>query len=143
MLRSLIEQRYQLKLHRETRNLPVFALVVAKSGPKLRPHAAGSAEVVMRTVQGSWTLNNVDIRWLASRPSRQLKHTVIDRTGIQRRYDFKLEWAREEGGGDTPTDANRGSIFTAIQEQLGLKLESGKGPIEILVIDYVEKPSGN
>ena len=146
MLRTLIEERFQLRLRRETREMPVFALVVAKGGSKLTPHPAGSTEVEMRTPQESWSLKNVDLAFLANRLSRQLGHTVIDRTDLTGKYDFKLEWAREEGAGDTavrPADANRASIFTAIQEQLGLKLESAKGPVEILVIDHVEKPSAN
>jgi uncharacterized protein (TIGR03435 family) len=132
MLRALLEERFQLKIRRETREMPVFALVVAKSGSKLKPHPADSTEMEMRTLRGSWSLKNVDLAFLANRLSRELGKTVIDRTDLKGTYDFKLDWAREDE-----------SIFTAIQEQLGLKLESAKGPVEFLVIDHVDKSSAN
>ena len=132
MLRALLEERFQLKIRRETREMAVFELVVAKSGSKLKPHPADSTEMEMRTLRGSWSLKNVDLALVVKTLSRQLGKTVIDRTDLKGTYDFKLEWGREDE-----------SIFTAIQEQLGLKLESGKGPVELPVIDHVDKPSAN
>jgi len=147
LLRSLIEERFQLKVHRETRQMPVFALVAGKSGPKLKPHRGSTTDRWMRTLPGGWEMNNVDMTYLANRLSRQLGRMVIDRTGIQGRHDISLDFElREQSAGDPalpPNTPSRPSIFTAIQEQLGLKLESSKGPVEILVIDHVEKPSAN
>jgi bla regulator protein blaR1 len=140
MLRALLEERFQLKIRREVREGPVFALVLAKRGPKLTPHVGPSTEVEMRTVQGSWTLKNVAMDRFAERLARQLGRTVVDRTGLPGSYDLRLEWARDEGG---MADADRVSIFTAIQEQLGLKLESSRGPVETLIIEGVEKPGAN
>jgi uncharacterized protein (TIGR03435 family) len=143
MLRNLIEDRFQLKLRTETREAPVFELTVAKGGSKLTPHPGESTAVeMMRTIQGSWNLKNVDLTFLTNRLSRQLGRTVIDKTNLKGRYDLRLEFANEEGGGD-PASASRASIFTAIQEQLGLKLSPGKGPVESFVVEHVERPSAN
>jgi uncharacterized protein (TIGR03435 family) len=138
MLRALLEERFQLKLRTETKEMPAFALVVAKSGSKLTPHDPNSTAMELRALPGSWSFKNVDIASVANRLSRQLGRVVVDRTGLEGKYDLKLEWAREESA-----DASRASIFTALQEQLGLKLESSKEPVEVLIVDHVEKPSGN
>jgi uncharacterized protein (TIGR03435 family) len=146
MLRALLEERFQLRLRHEIKEMPVFALVVAKGGPKLTPHPPNSTVVAMRTPQGSWSMNNVDIAFLANRLSRQLGRIVIDKTDLTGQYDIKLEWAGDAADSNSsspPANSNRASIFTSIQEQLGLKLESTKGPVEFLVVDRVEKPSGN
>ena len=106
---------------------------------------------------GSLTGQAVSIQSLAHLLSQQLGRTVLDRTGLTGNYDFSLQWTPDEGqpsafkepvggqgpGNAPPPDASGLSIFTAIQEQLGLKLESQKGPVEILVIDHAEKPSAN
>ena len=155
MVRALLEDRFQLKVHRETKEMPVYALVIGKNGVKLTANADPSTHGG-RAAPGAWNLKNVTAADLAAQLSRQLSRTVIDRTGLSDRYDVKLEWTPERGEGGpealglppalntAPPPASTGpSIFTALQEQLGLKLESTKGPVEIVVIDRAEKPSAN
>jgi bla regulator protein blaR1 len=155
MVRALLKDRFQLKAHLESREMPVYALVVAKGGPKLsaaQPSVQGG-----RTPPGAWNLKNVGAADLAKHLSEQLSRTVVDKTGINGHYDIKLEWTPERGEGGpealglppapdaaTATVPSTGpSIFTALQEQLGLRLESTKGPVEIVVIDHVDRPSAN
>jgi bla regulator protein BlaR1 len=180
MLQALLADRFKLTLHRETKDLPVYALVIAKNGPKLQeaklgdtypngiqgpdghgiqaPGGHGGAGLIF-TGKGQLTFQGLPIRALAGELSRQLGSTVLDKTGLSGIYDFKLQWTPDdpaqspmfkgtEGGqpgtDKTPSADSIGpSIFTALREQLGLKLESQKGPVEILVIDHVEKPSEN
>ena len=156
MVRALLEDRFQLKAHRETKDMPIYALVTAKDGPKLAATADTSVHGG-RTPPGAWSLKNVGTADLVRYLSQQLSRTVIDKTGLSGHYDVKLEWTPQhsEGGPEalglpvTPDGATPGastvgpSIFTAIQEQLGLKLESTRGPVEIVVIDRAEKPSAN
>ncbi len=159
MLRSLLEDRFQLKVRRESKEMPVYELEVAKSGPKLAPHTGGDPkpEERMRIGFGSLRFQNAGPPNLAYQLSVQLGRPVIDKTGITSQYDFQLEWAPEPGQGGPesiglppdpslkfpPADSNRPSIFTAIQEQLGLRLDSEKGPVDMIVIDSVSKPTEN
>ena len=159
MLRSLIEERFQLKVLRETKEMPVYALVVAKGGPKLVPHSGEppKREDRMRTQFGWMQFQESGLAPLAYQLSLQLGRKVTDKTRLTGRYDFTLEWAPEPGQGGLeaiglppdpnlkppPADPNRPGIFTALQEQLGLRLESGKGPVDMVVIESVEKPSEN
>src|SRR6266480_44725 len=151
MLQVLLAERFKLSLHRETKELPVYALVIAKGGPKL--HEAKHS--VMRLGRGELTSHEVGIALLARALSRQLGRPVLDKTGLPGYYEFTLHWTPEESqtfiGFDgtiipdnaRPPDSSWPSVFAAVQEQLGLKLESQKGPVEILVIDHVERPSEN
>jgi bla regulator protein blaR1 len=155
MLRALLEERFQLKVDRKTREMPVYALLVAKNGPKLNLAAGGSPGVQMRP--GSITFTKSSTASLAAQLSLLAGRVVVDKTGLTGVYDFELRWAQEPGQGSPeafglppvasdappPVGANGPSIFTALQEQLGLRLESQKGPVEILVIDHVEKASEN
>jgi uncharacterized protein (TIGR03435 family) len=167
MLQSLLEDRFQLRFHRETRRGPVYALVVAKGGPKLKlsadqtspdvngpsPAGAGLNRGVIRLGSGSMMGNAAVFPLFTQLLSQRLERPVVDRTNLKGRYDFQLEWTPGLGenpsgpGGDTPLAAEptegRTSIFTALQEQLGLKLESAKGPVEMFVIDRADKPSQN
>jgi bla regulator protein blaR1 len=173
MLQALLANRFQLVLHRETKELPGFALVIAKNGPKLHdakpgdtyPNGlkgpdghSGEGLMLMRGNGGPLTGQGVPVASLVQTLSRQLGRTILDETGLTGKYDFTLQWAPDEragpmsaatqGGGSRsddapPPDSSAPSIFTAIQEQLGLKLESRKVPVEILVIDHVEAPSEN
>jgi len=149
MLRSLLEDRFHLKVHRETRELPLFELVVAKNGPKLREaRDCGPSEVncgVTTTQLGSFGLVKTARRvsmsgWaeaLAALPAYVgISRPVLDRTGLKGFYDFTLAYA-------AGPNADGPSIFTALQEQLGLRLEQRRGQVEILVIDSVERPSEN
>ena len=159
MLRALLEDRFQLKVNRETKDLPVYELVVAKGGSKLKPHSGDppKPEDRMRTGFGSMRFQDGPLALLAYQLSLQLGRAVTDKTGLTGRYDFTLDWAPEPGQGGPesiglppnpnfklpPPDPNRPSLFTAAQEQLGLRLDSKKGPTELIVIDSVEKPSEN
>jgi uncharacterized protein (TIGR03435 family) len=153
MFQQLLAERFKLAVHWETRELPVYALVVAKKGPLLHPtkeldgHSGSSSNNGDLTVHGVTLVQMADV--LTQELSSELGRVVIDKTGIQGRYDCALEWRRDTGrmsdgtdGSAAPTDSGP-SIFTAIQEQLGLKLESTKGPVQVLVIDHVEMPSEN
>jgi uncharacterized protein (TIGR03435 family) len=157
MLRMLLTDRFKLKLHRETRQMPVYALVLGKDGPKFqevrREPKDGDGDT--RKGRGHLTGQRVPISDLAEILSGELGLSVLDRTGLKGFFDLKLEWIPDEsqlrGPGDGPDgkistlgpDLNGPSIFTALQEQLGLKLEKQIGPVEILVIDHVERPSEN
>jgi uncharacterized protein (TIGR03435 family) len=171
MIQSLLADRFELKLSHTTKELPAYALVIAKTGPKL--HEAkpddnyptgikgpdGRAHPgVMRMSPGELTGQGIAIKFLVRLLSEQLGRGVLDQTGLKGNYDFTLKWTPEPGEGmmlGGPEGANPGpesapppessgpSIFTAIQEQLGLKLEPTKAPAEVLVIDHVEKPSEN
>jgi uncharacterized protein (TIGR03435 family) len=160
-LRALLAERFQLTLHRETKEQSVYALVVAKGGPKLQQAQAmegtGPRGPMMRMGRGELSGQGVELEMLTRTLSSQLGRTVIDRTGLKGNFDFKLTWTPDPGqsatplgggpppGADAPPppDPNGPSVFTALQEQLGLRLESQKGPVEMLVIDRVEKPSEN
>ncbi len=169
VLRPALEDRFKLKVHTETKQLPVFELGVAKGGTKLKeasPDASypngfkgpdGVAHGgIMRMGHGELVGQGVEIKGLVNMLSQQLKQTVIDKTGLTGKYDFELNWTPDDGPGpmfhgsdgspqkaDTAPDASGPTIFTALQEQLGLKLQSAKGPVETLVIDHVEMPSEN
>jgi len=140
-LQSLLEDRFQLQIHRETRVRPVFALVQAKGGSKLQKAAPdepgrGGFSAGPRKLQG----RGVPISSLVYSLASAAGAPVLDRTELQGEYDFTLEFAPLQGAAD---DETLPDIFTAIQQQLGLKLEPTKAPIEMLVIDRAEKPSEN
>ena len=159
MLRALIEDRFQLKVRRETRDMPVYDLALAKSGSKLKLHSGDppKPEDRLRMGFGSMRFQDSGLALFAHQLSLQLGRKVIDKTGLTGRYDFSLEWAPEPGQGGLeaiglppdpnfrppPADPNRPSLFTAIQEQLGLRLDSEKGPVDMIVIDSVSKPTEN
>ena len=157
-LRALLADRFQLALHRETKEQSVYALVVGKSGSKLQEsqthEGPGPRGPMMRMGRGELSGQGVALDMLTRTLSSQLGRPVIDRTGLKGNFDFKLTWTPDPGqsggpfgppGADAPPppDPNGPSVFTALQEQLGLRLESQKGPVEMLVIDKVEKPSEN
>jgi uncharacterized protein (TIGR03435 family) len=155
MLRALMEDRFQLKVHHETREMPVYALLVAKTGSKLTPHSGESKPG--RLDRGWISFNKSGTAALAWELSLQMGRMVIDKTELKGAYDFELHWTREPGqaGAEAmglppeasdapqPVDTNGLSIFTALPQQLGLRLESQKGPVEMLVIDHVERASEN
>jgi bla regulator protein BlaR1 len=149
MLQKLLADRFGLGVHRETRELPTYALVVAKSGPKIQQSkdAEGTPEfrVFMRS---RITAKRASLSLLTEALAMLLSRPVSDKTGLQGGFEYKLEWTPDQSqtrGNDDPLppDPDRPSIFVALQEQLGLKLESQKGPVEIIVIDRAEKPSEN
>jgi uncharacterized protein (TIGR03435 family) len=192
-IQSLLEERCKLTFHHETKELPVYALVVAKNGSKLKESAIetpqpsprgddrnptntdgegntrlpirdrilpGTPKRHMMMGFGQLSGEGVPLSFLAETLSRQLGRVVLDKTGLKGNYDLDLKWTPDPsqgmmGGGPMgpggpggpgmppPPDPNGPTIFTAIQEQLGLKLESQKGPVDIIVIDHIEKPSEN
>lgn len=153
LFQTLLADRFQLKTHRETKELPVYAVTVAKNGPKLSKADPGGKGTQMSMGRGQLKAKKASIEQLAKLLGNQLGRTVLDKTGLAGDFDFELTWTPDmpgpqgpkEGGvdGPPPADPAGPSIFTAIQEQLGLKLESQKGPVEILVIDSVERASEN
>jgi len=164
MLQSLLADRCKLKIHYETKEHPTYALVIAKGGFKLKeadpnntyangikvPEGRPRAGLMM-VQDGKITGQAITTSRLAAQLGGWLRSPVVDKTGLTGKYDFTLQWSPDEGGGmtmqgagrPTPSDDSGPSIFTALQEQLGLKLESTKGPVEIIVIDHIERPSEN
>jgi uncharacterized protein (TIGR03435 family) len=153
-LQTLLADRFQLKVRRETRQLPIYALVLGKSGAKIES-AGGEPSLGGLTVRGGdagqmvVTGNSVSMAALARLLSTRVDHMVVDMTDLKGGYDFKMSFSPDMGspgdgvGQPAGVDAAGSSIFTALQEQLGLRLEPRKGPVEVVVIDSVEKPSEN
>jgi uncharacterized protein (TIGR03435 family) len=168
-LQTLLQDRFKLAVHRETKELPIYELVVAKGGFKLQPVKEGSCvpfDAEKFRAPGSNPMNfcgyggfgrgfyeasTTTMAELAYALPMAVGRTVVDRTGITGVFRIHLAYqfvsppaASPNGAGNpTPADDASISIFTALQEQLGLKLESSKGPVEVLVVDHVEKPSEN
>jgi uncharacterized protein (TIGR03435 family) len=177
MIQNLLADRFQLKLHTEIRELPVYALVIAKKDGALGPSlteakedsctptdpskpvpppgpgklpALGCGGLIMqpRLMRGV----SVQLASLTMMLSRLLGRTVVDKTGLTGKFDISMEWTPDEtqlmllpsdAPQPPPSDVPGPSIFAALQEQLGLKLESQRGPVEVLMIDRAEKPSEN
>jgi uncharacterized protein (TIGR03435 family) len=144
MFQTLLADRFKLKIHRETRDLPVYALVVGKNGPKLKnssPEADGNGLV---TASYTGLIHMVTARGTMEGLARQLSNTagrpVVDKTGLTGSYAYSLDWLPADRA--SGSDSEAASMFTAVQ-QLGLKLESTKAPYEMLVIDQAAKPSEN
>lgn len=139
MMRSLLEDRFQLKFHRETRNMKALVLEVAKGGPKIEKAPGG--EAITDGSHGAMTLTNTAMDGLAERLARVTNQPVVNHTGIEGVFNMKLAWTPD---GETPKGpGSPPSLFTAIQEQLGLRLESKTTPVEVLVVDHAEKPGEN
>ena len=154
MLRKLLAERFQLTFHREPKDLPIYALTVAKSGPKLRdgtPTPDGPKALIFVLSPKGVTLpaRNTSIAEFTSVMQRAaVDRPVIDRTGLTGRYDFDLEWTPNESqfSGQGPKEGPESTnpdLFTAIQQQLGLRLEATRGPVQTFVIDRVERPTDN
>jgi uncharacterized protein (TIGR03435 family) len=149
MLQPLLADRFQLKIHRETRELPRYTLTIAKGGHKLKqPNPDDPATSGLRTDDGSLIGRKYRLQDLIGWLALSLGGPLEDKTGITGQYDFELRWNPDYGqaaaAGDAGLPSDSGvSIFTAIQEQMGLKLEAGKGPLGVIVIDSVQKASGN
>ena len=179
MWQSLLEDRFKLTLHRDQRELPVYALVVGKNGPKLKESEKqdgpaggppgggmfpGGGRGMVQMGRGRLTANRTTVAGFAEILSRQMDRPVVDLTEIKGFYDFTLEWTPDErqrmqfmpgmpapppgaagegrperAGGSDGTPPSGPTIFVAVQEQLGLKMEAKKSPVEILVIDHVER----
>jgi uncharacterized protein (TIGR03435 family) len=164
MLQALLEGRFKLKLHRESRVVPAYALTVAKGGPKLQPLKEGSCTspdpenppspppgedfpVICGTISGrrngpnqTMTVHGMSLDEFSKFGMGLFGRPVINKTGIAGKFDLHLEFEPNNAAADEPSGP---SIFTALQEQLGLKLVPTKGPFDVLVIDHVERPSDN
>jgi uncharacterized protein (TIGR03435 family) len=156
MIQSMLAERFGMAFHRETLDRPGYALVVAKGGQKLPPPIEDRSMLFSRTPNGDVTFagKNVDMPGLASALASRLGAIVVDKTGIEGRYDVSFQWTPDastpvmgkngEPAPPPPPDAIPGpSIFTAIQEKLGLRLESRKVPVEVIVIDKANRPTEN
>lgn len=157
MILSLLEDRFKMKFHRETKEFPIYALVSGKGGAKMKVAETQGQESrgMIRMGRGQVNGTQMDMAMLANNLSNQLGRQVIDKTGLTEKYDFELNWTPDESqagfgpfGGPPappppPSDTPGPSIFTALQEQLGLKLESQKGPVPMIVVDSIEKPTEN
>jgi uncharacterized protein (TIGR03435 family) len=144
-LQVLLAQRFRLRIHHEMRDLPIYALTVGKSGSKLvesdAPLPAGSIAGI-RASCGQIVGTTTSMANLAVYLERQLRRPVVDRTGLTDRYSFQLEWTPDSGP-CSAVSSDGPSIFTALQENLGLKLESTKGPVETIMVDHAEKADEN
>ena len=138
MLQSLLATRFQLTFHRETRELLLYDLVVGKGGPKL--HEVDKAGLGLGLRETRLNGRGATMPTLASSLSDKVGRVVRDKTGLIGFYEFTLTWAPEGAPAD---DKNLPDLFTAVQEQLGLRLEPAKGPVEVLTVDHAAKPSEN
>jgi uncharacterized protein (TIGR03435 family) len=155
MLQSLLEDRFKLTVHRDTRIEPIYELVVASGGFRLKPIEPRSSgpRGIGTNGQGNVTGMAAQMPVLAGFLSGVLGRSVVDKTGVSGQYDFTLTYAPEPGQTGSPVapppegaaqaDPNRPTLFTALQEQLGLRLATTRGPVDIVVIDRVERPIGN
>jgi uncharacterized protein (TIGR03435 family) len=171
MVQGLLADRFQLKVSHATKDLPVYALVVAKNGPKLHEAKPGDTYPngikgldgvahpgMMRMGPGQLTGQALQMGQVATLLSQMLGRDILDHTGLKGQYDVNLQWTPDVGEGmmlggpagpkppgdnPAPPESTGPSIYTALQEQLGLKLDSTKGPVEIVVVDHVEQPSEN
>ena len=139
-LLSLLTSRFHFAYHRESRTLPIYALVATANGPKLQSAAEPEGRQIENWGKDHLNALNVPMPEFARVLQSRVGRTVTDATGIKGAFDFRLTWTPDatEAG-----DTSGPSIFTALQEQYGLKLESRKGPVEIFVIDRVEWPGEN
>jgi len=137
-VRALVQERFQVRVRRESREGPVYILTQVKNGHRL---GGPTGTRGMGRNRGLMTAESASVAMLTNSLSVALRRPVVDQTGLSGRYAFRLEWA-EDGAPGEPEDSGQ-SLFTAIQEQLGLRLESGRAPIEYVVIDAAERPSAN
>jgi len=172
MMQSLLADRFKLKVHFDTREMPIYELLVAKGGSKLTPAKEAAPEsgapppppglgnprpqgmregiMVLRKPPATveMTATGVTLDMLKDFPGFGLGGSpVVNKTGLTGKYDFVLDWAMDQPatpGSDTPVvESDAPPLFTALEEQLGLKLVKTKGPVEVVVIDSIERPSAN
>lgn len=155
-LQGLLRERFQLEIRRESKDLPEYVLVVGKSGAKVKGSSANQSSgstAGINAACGQMVGTNATMANLAYKLSRTLDRPVVDQTKLLGNYDFVLRWTPDTGpcavsisdsNSAAATSSGDGpSLFTAIQEQLGLRLESAKGPVDTLTIDHVAQPSAN
>ena len=139
MLQALLAERFALALHRETKTLPVYELVAGKRAPKLR-RARADENSSLRVIDGDFVFEHTSMPEFAEKLSdfAGVDRPVLDKTGIAGTFDFTLRYAAR-----AIVEGDSSYLFPAVENQLGLKLEAHKGPLEILVIDRAERPGGN
>jgi uncharacterized protein (TIGR03435 family) len=173
MIQTMLEDRFQLKVHKETRELPVYDLTVPRNGSKLKlstdqtpppplvpvvpspgaPRQRGSAGFGITNGRFTFEGSAIPISMLVNSLQQRVDRPVIDKTGLTGLFDIKLEWVpgaeapplpfSQNPDAPPPPPVDGPSIFTAIQEQLGLRLEGAKGPLEVIVIDSAQRPAEN
>lgn len=162
LMKAILRDRFHLIAHEETRQVPIFVLTVDKKakiqrsadqGPidlnAARPAdgslSRGGTRTNVRNKAGSMTARAIDMGRLAGILAGQIGRPVEDHTGLTGLYDIDLKWTQEslQAGAETPATSDEGSLFTAIKEQLGLKLSTGTGPTKVVVVDSVELPGEN
>jgi uncharacterized protein (TIGR03435 family) len=158
MLQKLLADRFHLAVHIETKTLPVYDLVIASGGSKLKlaapdpppPADANPSDPppkprgMMRMGPGTLFLQDMPLSSFVEQLSYSVGRTVINKTGLSGKYDLSLKWTPDDQDpADSGSDNNAPGLFTALQEQLGLKLEPSKGPVDTLIIDHVEMPTAN
>ena len=132
-VRNLLADRFQLKLREEIKELPMYGLTVDKTGHKLKPAEKETGSSTSQNNSSGKLNGSLPLKKLAEVLGQVLKTNVVDETGLEGPFEFGMEWNEEEGP----------SLFTAVKQQLGLRLESRKGPVQTFVIVSVEKPSEN
>jgi uncharacterized protein (TIGR03435 family) len=148
MMKSLLADRFKLRIHTETKNLPMYTSDVDKNGPKvhvLEAPLAVNHDPFKMTESGRLTGTSVTAGMLAKVLTNQLEHYVRDKTGFKGVFDFTLEWRPDSASSSDSANADtRASIFTAIREQLGFRLTCARAPVEVIAIEYVENhPTDN
>lgn len=142
MMQSVLAERFRMKAHVETREMPAYALVIAKSGSKLKEPSdatSGISQFGGSTGEVKWANSPLtDLRFLLA---KETGRPVVDHTGLTGKYDFTLEYTPFARA--STDESGRPSIFTAIEEQLGLKLVPTKQPVEVLVVESIEQPTAN
>jgi uncharacterized protein (TIGR03435 family) len=150
MQQPILTERFHLKFHREMKTLPVYELVVAKDGPKFK----GTSAAEMSSDQGvngvragginirnqNLTATGIPMLSIADTLSDQVQRVVVDKTGLTGKYNLQLRWSRDDAGPPAAETAAPPDLFTALREQLGLKLQASKAEIETFVIDQVVMP---
>jgi uncharacterized protein (TIGR03435 family) len=137
-VRSLLASRFGFVAHHETRELTCYVLTVAKGGAKVKAVATPGEQLGFRGGVGHNRGFAVTMPMFAKELERLIGRPVLDKTGLEGKYDYVLEWSA-----DSDATGTGPSVFTALQEQLGLRLESVKAPTDTLVIDHIERPSQN
>lgn len=143
MLQSLLVDRCQLKFHRETREMPVYDLVIARGGLKMKEAAADEINAGESMSSSNMTANAQSTESIVAAFSGEVGRLIVDKTGLEgKKFDFEVKWTPENVRAAADTEAGP-SIFTALEEELGLKLVPSKEPLDVLVIDHIERPSPN
>jgi uncharacterized protein (TIGR03435 family) len=155
MLKNLLVERFHVQVHVDSKEQPIYALVVAKHGPKLQKAQGCSGEPGMKNPCGGFAIYqrsqltglSVTMEQLVEQFPWLLQRVVVDKTGLTDLYDIKLQWSAEllgmEENPSQPVSSDQPSLFTALEQQLGLKLEGQHGPVDIVVIDHADRPIDN